>query len=58
MLMLISEMLFVTCFSDTKLDWYGAQVGQGTYNGIPAAGSPAVWTTTDPNHPGFQPDNR
>lgn len=31
---------------DTYLDWYGAEVGQGTN----VAGSPAVWTTNDCSH--------
>jgi len=30
---------------DTKLDWQGAESGQGVVNGRAAGGSPAVWTT-------------
>ncbi len=41
---------------DTKLDWYGAESGQGSYDGQPA--DPMVWTTDDPGHPGYQEDNR
>ncbi|XP_077867624.1 alpha-amylase-like [Saccoglossus kowalevskii] len=33
------------------LDWYGAESNQGEYNGVPADGSPMVWTTDDPDHP-------
>lgn len=43
---------------DTKLDWSGAQDGQGSYNGRSAEGTPTAWTTNDVNHPGFQPINR
>ncbi|XP_042211005.1 alpha-amylase-like [Homarus americanus] len=42
---------------DTKLDWYGAQIGQGKYDGRPAEGSPLVWTTNDPNAAEYQPLN-
>ncbi|XP_076446342.1 uncharacterized protein LOC143283850 [Babylonia areolata] len=38
---------------DHFLDWYGPEVGQGTFQGRPADGTPAVWTTNDPNHPGY-----
>ena len=30
---------------DNFLDWYGAESGQGTYQGQVAEGTPAVWTT-------------
>jgi len=32
---------------DTKLDWHGAEPGQGTYEGDSAGGSPTAWTTND-----------
>ncbi|XP_069940254.1 alpha-amylase A-like isoform X4 [Cherax quadricarinatus] len=39
---------------DTKLDWYGAQAGQGTYNGQVASGTPLVWTTSNSGAPEYQ----
>lgn len=39
---------------DTRLDWMGAQVGQGTYNGQAASGTPLAWTTNNPLSPAFQ----
>ena len=39
---------------DSKLDWYGAQVGQGTYNGISAEGTPLAWTSNVQTSPGYQ----
>ena len=42
----------------TRLNWYGAQQGQGAYYGQPAQGAPAVWTTNVPGQPGYQPVNR
>jgi len=42
---------------DTKLDWYGAESGQGLYEGQQAEGTPLAWTTDDPGNPGFQPEN-
>ena len=32
---------------DTKLDWHGAESGQGSFEGHTAGGSPTVWTTND-----------
>jgi len=32
---------------DTKLDWQGAESGQGSFEGNAAGGSPTVWTTND-----------
>jgi alpha-amylase len=43
---------------DTKLDWLGAQAGQGTYMGSPAFGTPLVWTTNNPAKPEYQPLNK
>ncbi|XP_046656473.1 uncharacterized protein LOC124349713 isoform X3 [Daphnia pulicaria] len=43
---------------DTKLDWFGAQAGQGTYMGSPAFGTPLVWTTNNPAKPEYQPLNK
>jgi len=42
----------------TRLNWYGGQPDQELYYGQPAQGSPAVWTTNDPTHPGYQPLNK
>ncbi|KAH3853812.1 alpha-amylase A-like [Dreissena polymorpha] len=42
---------------DHFLDWSGAEPGQGTVNGIMAQGTPAVWTTNNPNHPGHSQFN-
>ncbi|XP_046634592.1 alpha-amylase-like isoform X2 [Daphnia pulicaria] len=42
---------------DTKLDWFGAQVGQGTYNGLPAYGTPLAWTTNKPDQIQHHPLN-
>ncbi|CAG0902207.1 unnamed protein product [Darwinula stevensoni] len=42
---------------DTKLDWYGVQTGQGTFNGQPADGSPLAWTSHLTASPGYQPLN-
>ncbi|XP_064105510.1 alpha-amylase-like [Macrobrachium nipponense] len=39
---------------DTKLDWFGAQPGQGTYSGQGAEGSPLAWTTNTPGAAGYQ----
>lgn len=39
---------------DTKLDWYGVQVGQGTYSGAVAAGTPLAWTSNKATEPGYQ----
>lgn len=44
--------------NDTKLDWYGAQVNQGTYLGKPASGTPMAWTTNVPTAPEYQPLNK
>lgn len=35
---------------DDHLDWYGPEKGQGTFNGVAAQGTPAQWTTNDPNN--------
>ncbi|XP_071087740.1 alpha-amylase-like [Haliotis cracherodii] len=34
---------------DNYLDWFGREPGQGAYNGRAAEGTPAVWTTNNPN---------
>nr|APU94147.1 alpha-amylase [Sinonovacula constricta] len=34
--------------NDNFLDWYGAEAGQGNYQGAMAQGTPAVWTTNRP----------
>lgn len=39
---------------DTRLDWMGAQAGQGTYNGQIASGTPLAWTTNNVLSPAFQ----
>ncbi|KAK8732749.1 hypothetical protein OTU49_006906 [Cherax quadricarinatus] len=39
---------------DTRLDWMGAQSGQGTYGGEEASGTPLVWTSSNPSNPGYQ----
>ncbi|XP_069188090.1 alpha-amylase [Procambarus clarkii] len=39
---------------DTKLDWYGAQASQGSYQGQTAFGSPLAWTTNVPGNAGYQ----
>lgn len=39
---------------DTRLDWGGAQDGQGNYQGMLAQGTPLVWTTNNVLSPGFQ----
>ncbi|KAK3885398.1 hypothetical protein Pcinc_010396 [Petrolisthes cinctipes] len=39
---------------DTRLDWSGAQPGQDVYQGIPAEGTPLVWTTNNVLSPGYQ----
>ncbi|XP_042220003.1 alpha-amylase-like [Homarus americanus] len=39
---------------DTKLDWYGAQASQGSYQGQSASGSPLAWTTNKPGAAGYQ----
>ena len=43
---------------DTKLDWWGAQIGQGLFAGVKAEGSSMAWTTNNASHPGYQPLNR
>ncbi len=42
---------------DTKLDWYGVEVGQGAYAGQPASGTPLAWTSNKPTEAGYQPLN-
>ncbi|KZS14665.1 Alpha-amylase 1 [Daphnia magna] len=39
---------------DTRLDWYGTQVGQGSYTGQPASGTPLAWTSNKPSEAGYQ----
>ncbi|XP_064112999.1 alpha-amylase-like isoform X2 [Macrobrachium nipponense] len=39
---------------DTRLDWRGAEPGQGIYQGQAAFGSPMAWTSNQPGSPGFQ----
>ncbi|CAG0880034.1 unnamed protein product [Cyprideis torosa] len=39
---------------DNKLDWYGAERSQGTYNGQSAEGSPLAWTSSSSGSPGYQ----
>jgi len=43
---------------DTKLDWYGAESGQGTHGGVTAVGTPLVWTSDDPTSAGYQPTSK
>ena len=42
---------------DNFLDWQGAEPGQGTFGGLPAGGTPAVWTTNDTSHSGYSQFN-
>ncbi|CAG0900963.1 unnamed protein product [Darwinula stevensoni] len=42
---------------DTKLDWYGEQSGQGSFNGQPVEGTPLAWTSNLQDDPGYQPLN-
>ncbi|KAK8405762.1 hypothetical protein O3P69_001926 [Scylla paramamosain] len=39
---------------DTRLDWQGAQAGQGSYGGQAASGTPLAWTSSTPGNPGYQ----
>lgn len=39
---------------DDYLDWFGAEAGQGYYQGIPASGTPMAWTTNTPGVDGYQ----
>ncbi|XP_046656436.1 uncharacterized protein LOC124349688 [Daphnia pulicaria] len=43
---------------DTKLDWFGAQAGQGTYMGSSAFGTPLAWTTSNSILPEYQELNK
>ena len=43
---------------DTKLDWYGAESGQGSYQGQLPQGSPTVWTSNQPTSAGYHPLNK
>lgn len=43
---------------DTRLDWCGAQRGQGRYEGTKALGTPLVWTTNVRSHERYHPLNR
>jgi alpha-amylase len=43
---------------DTKLDWYGAQKGQGTYMGTSASGTPMALTTNVKGKPEYQELNK
>ncbi|XP_012937880.2 alpha-amylase [Aplysia californica] len=38
---------------DNYLDWESAEVGQGTYKGRQAEGTPAFWSTNRPNQSGY-----
>lgn len=42
---------------NTKLNWQGSQANQGKYYGMPAQGSPLVWTTNEQGQAGYQPVN-
>src|SRR6218665_829943 len=44
-------------YGNSKFNWYGAQVGQGSFQGIPAEGTPLAWTTNKEGQSGYQPDN-
>lgn len=39
---------------DTRLDWLGAETGQGSYQGQPAEGTPLAWTSNSASSPGYQ----
>ncbi|XP_047486576.1 alpha-amylase-like [Penaeus chinensis] len=39
---------------DNRLDWMGAEQGQGSYNGQAASGTPLAWTSSNPGSPGYQ----
>lgn len=43
---------------DTKLDWYGAEPGQGTFGSTVATGSAMAWTSKTAGSPGYQPLNK
>jgi alpha-amylase len=43
---------------DSKLDWYGVQVGQGSYQGQAASGTPLAWTSSTSTSPGYQTLNK
>jgi alpha-amylase len=43
---------------DTKLDWFGAQAGQGTYMDSSAFGTPLAWTTSNSILPEYQELNK
>ena len=43
---------------DTKLDWFGPQIGQGTYKGVLAEGTPMAWTTNNSSAPAYQSINK
>ena len=38
---------------DNYLDWYGAEAGQGSYQGEAAEGTPSVWTTNKVGETGY-----
>ncbi|XP_046454250.1 alpha-amylase-like isoform X3 [Daphnia pulex] len=39
---------------DSRLDWYGAEPGQGSYVGQTAEGTPLAWTSNSASSPGYQ----
>lgn len=39
---------------DTRLDWMGAQAGQGDYFGMLPSGTPLAWTTNNVLSPAYQ----
>lgn len=43
---------------DSKLDWFGAETGQGTYTGQAPEGTPLAWTSSTSTSPGYQPLNK
>ena len=34
---------------DDYLDWFGSEPHQGNFGSTPSSGTPAVWTTNEPN---------
>lgn len=39
---------------DNRLDWYGAEAGQGSYMGLTSEGTPLAWTSNVASSPGYQ----
>jgi len=52
------EKINIWSVGDNKLDWYGSEPGQGTFQGQAASGTPMAWTSNSATSSGYQPLNK